>query len=123
MKYDPAQLKRKVAGERCEACRQKCAREAARERIQMKDQVKAARDQAGRARELAYLMANGLCSVCTTSYTKCERMQTEFRVPPKGVWYKNSKVIRCPKFAAKLKYHDCRQFAGGAADVSRKPAG
>ena len=79
VKYDPAQLKRKAVGERCEACRQKCAREA--------DQAKATRDQAGRARELAYLMANGLCSVCTTSYTKCERMQTEFRVSHKGVRY------------------------------------
>lgn len=87
VKYDPAQLKRKAVGERCEACRQKCAREAARERIQMEDQAKATRDQAGRARELAYLMANGLCSVCTTSYTKCERMQTEFRVSHKGVRY------------------------------------
>lgn len=119
VKYDPAQLKRKAAGERCKACRQKCVEEAAHERIQMEDQAKADRDKAGRAKELAYLMANGLCSVCTTSYTKCERMQTEFRVSPEGIRYKNSKVIRCPKFAAKLKYHDPMQFRDVTVDKKK----
>lgn len=121
--YDPGQMKRKAAGERCGACRKNCIEEAARSREQQDIRAKEAEQKAGKAKELAYLMTNGLCSVCTTSYTECERMQTGFRVSPKGVLYRDSKVVQCPKFAAKLKYHDARQFAGsGAAGKSGRAA-
>lgn len=49
-------------------------------------------------KESDYIEKNGLCALCKTSYVDCERMQTEFRIAPKGVKYKGSRIIECPKF-------------------------
>lgn len=45
-----------------------------------------------------YARKYGLCAICKTSYRDCERMESEFRVPPEGVKYVNSLVMECPKF-------------------------
>ena len=50
-----------------------------------------------------YIKENGCCGICTTSYKDCERMQSEFRVIPKGARYVNSKIVQCPKFKTKFK--------------------
>ena len=50
-----------------------------------------------------YIKENGCCGICTTSYKDCERMQSEFRVIPKGAKYVNSKIVQCPKFKTKFK--------------------
>lgn len=42
---------------------------------------------------------NGLCAYCKTPYKDCERMQTNFRVIPKGAKFNmDGKIIKCPKF-------------------------
>ncbi len=42
---------------------------------------------------------NGLCGYCKTPYKKCERMQSNFRIIPKGAKFNmNGKIISCPKF-------------------------
>lgn len=50
-----------------------------------------------------YVKENGCCGICTTSYKDCERMQSEFRIIPKGAKYVNSKIVQCPKFKTKFK--------------------
>lgn len=50
-----------------------------------------------------YIKENGCCGICTTSYKDCERMQSEFRIIPKGAKYVNSKIVQCPKFKTKFK--------------------
>lgn len=43
---------------------------------------------------------DGLCGYCKTSYKDCERMQSNFRVIPKGARFNNNgKIISCPKFS------------------------
>ncbi len=44
----------------------------------------------------AWVLENGLCGVCKTSYKDCSLMQTGFRVKPDGAVYKDSKIISCP---------------------------
>ena len=43
-----------------------------------------------------------LCMTCKTSYKKCERLQSDFRILPKGAHYGSGemagKVVSCPKF-------------------------
>ncbi len=40
-----------------------------------------------------------LCSICKTSYKDCERMQSEFRIIPKGAHYNSQGILTvCPKF-------------------------
>lgn len=68
----------------CSACRQKDIEEAAKAR-KLRENERKAEMKAWEAKEAKFLMENGLCTVCTTSYTKCERMQMGFRVSPKGV--------------------------------------
>lgn len=64
-------------------------------------------------KELDYIEQNGLCSLCSTSYKDCERMQSNFRISPKGVQYRNSKVVICPKFTSKsIKYIDISMLKG-----------
>lgn len=63
-------------------------------------------------REYETLMKSGLCAICKTSYKDCERMQTQFRVIPKGAHYRDSKIVICPKFKAQLKYHNESDFRG-----------
>ena len=42
-----------------------------------------------------------LCASCRTPYSDCERMQSEFRVIPKGAHYNSRGVLRiCPKYKA-----------------------
>lgn len=50
-----------------------------------------------------YISKNGLCSICFTSYCDCERMQSGFRLSPKGAVFKGSLVVKCPKFTQKHK--------------------
>ena len=41
-----------------------------------------------------------ICAICKTSYADCERMQSDFRVLPKGAHYNNQGVlVECPKFS------------------------
>lgn len=40
-----------------------------------------------------------LCATCKVSYKDCERMQTQFRISPKGAKFNNNgAVIECPKY-------------------------
>ena len=40
-----------------------------------------------------------LCASCKTCYKDCERMQSNFRISPKGARYNNNGVlIECPKY-------------------------
>lgn len=48
----------------------------------------------------AYVRKNGLCSICKTPYPDCERMQSNFRIIPKGAHYKDNKIMICPKYTA-----------------------
>ena len=48
-----------------------------------------------------YIAKNGCCGICCTPYSDCERMQSEFRIIPKGARYKDSKIVECPKFWTK----------------------
>ena len=47
-----------------------------------------------------YVRENGLCSICKTPYPDCERMQSNFRIIPKGAHYKDNKIMICPKYTA-----------------------
>lgn len=118
VKYNPttARMQRKAAAVWCSTCRQKDIEEAAESYKLRENKRKAAEMKAG---EVKFLMENGLCTVYTTSYMKCERMQTGVRVSPKGVQYRNSKVVCCPKFKAKLKYCSPEQFTGAEAAESK----
>lgn len=50
-----------------------------------------------------YIKCNGMCGICSTPYTDCERMQSEFRIIPKGAKYIDNKIQECPKFTTKFK--------------------
>lgn len=50
-----------------------------------------------------YIQTNGMCSICTVPYTDCERMQSNFRIIPKGARYIDGKIQECPKFQTKFK--------------------
>ncbi len=63
------------------------------------DVRKLQRQQDAESKKKRDIISNGLCSYCKTNYTDCERMQSEFRVIPKGARFNNSgKIIKCPKF-------------------------
>lgn len=50
-----------------------------------------------------YICKNGMCGICTVSYTQCERMQSDFRIIPKGARYVNNQIQECPKFQTNFK--------------------
>ena len=56
-----------------------------------------AEKKASRERE-RYISQNGLCGICKTAYSDCERMQSNFTYSPKGVHFENGKITKCPKF-------------------------
>ena len=45
-----------------------------------------------------FIKQNGLCGICKTAYSDCERMQSNFTYSPKGAYFENGKVTKCPKF-------------------------
>lgn len=45
-----------------------------------------------------WVLENGLCGVCKTSYKDCSLMQTGFRIKPDGAVYKDSKIVSCPVY-------------------------
>ena len=45
-----------------------------------------------------YIRKNGLCGICKTPYSDCERMQSGFRLIPKGAKYADGKIRYCPKY-------------------------
>lgn len=45
-----------------------------------------------------YIKQNGLCGICKTAYSDCERMRSKFTYSPKGASFENGKIIKCPKF-------------------------
>ena len=45
-----------------------------------------------------YIRQNGLCGICKTPYSDCERMQSGFRLIPKGARYVEGKIRHCPKY-------------------------
>lgn len=47
-----------------------------------------------------YIRQNGLCGICKTPYSKCERMTSHFRIIPKGAKYIDGKIQFCPKYTA-----------------------
>lgn len=82
-------------------CSPKC-REAARLRtIKNEERQEKRRQEKKEAKEAKYIRENGLCSVCRTSYRDCERMQTNFRMSPKGTVFDGALVVKCPKFTDK----------------------
>lgn len=50
-----------------------------------------------------YIAKNGMCAICNVSYKDCERMQSDFRIIPKGAKYIDNKIKVCPKFTTKFK--------------------
>lgn len=50
-----------------------------------------------------YIEKNGMCAICDVSYKDCERMQSDFRIIPKGAKYIDNKIKVCPKFTTKFK--------------------
>ena len=84
-------------------CSAECRKEASRlggqkgARVTHANNVKR-REERSDTKKREYL-TNGLCAYCKTSYADCERMQTEFRVIPKGARFNRAgKIIECPKF-------------------------
>ena len=51
----------------------------------------------------SYILHNGLCGICRTSYIDCERMQSNFTYSPEGAIFRNSLIIKCPKFTKPTK--------------------
>ena len=51
-----------------------------------------------RKEQEAYIRQNGLCGICKTPYLDCERMQSNFRIIPKGAKYVDGKIQYCPKY-------------------------
>ena len=68
--------------------------------------------------EAAYILENGLCSVCSVPYPDCERMSSSFRIIPDGARYCRGKIVICPKFATtqlkQLSEADLKQIAKDA---------
>ncbi len=67
---------------------------------------RAARAKSEKDRQLrlhSYIQENGMCGICTTSYSSCERMKSNFRLKPEGAKYIDGKIQVCPKFATKFK--------------------
>lgn len=64
-------------------------------------QTKKKKDRQKRLSE--YIKTNGMCGICTTPYSDCERMQSDFRIIPNGARYIDSKIQICPKFQTKFK--------------------
>ena len=56
-----------------------------------------AEKKASRERE-RYISQNGLCGICKTAYSDCERMRSKFTYSPTGASFENGKIIKCPKF-------------------------
>lgn len=65
------------------------------------EQKEQAKRNADLLKQQKYIEKNGLCSICRTSYVDCERMQSNFRMSPKGSVFKGSVVVKCPKFTGK----------------------
>lgn len=106
---DPAKYPTKIF--LCKSCAQ--IRRKIREENSRKDSEIQKKQQSDIDKEKEYqsLMKSGLCAVCRTSYKDCERMQTQFRVIPKGAQYRDSKIVICPKFTSnQLKYHSEEEF-------------
>ena len=51
-----------------------------------------------RKEQEAYIRQNGLCGICKTPYLDCERMQSNFRIIPKGAKYVDGKIQYSPKY-------------------------
>ena len=84
-------------------CSDECRREASRfggiKGGQVSQAGKQKREELLAKEKRREYLTNGLCAYCRTSYTDCERMQTEFRVIPEGARFNRSgKIIECPKF-------------------------
>lgn len=60
--------------------------------------LKKQKDKKERQAKEAYIERNGLCSICRTSYKDCPRMQSNFRVKPKGAMYRDGKIMKCPLY-------------------------
>lgn len=56
-----------------------------------------AKKRAEREKE-QFIKQNGLCGICKTAYSDCERMRSNFIYSPKGANFENGKIIKCPKF-------------------------
>lgn len=81
-------------------CSQECKNVLAKKGIYksnaMREEMAKKYEEQRRQKEYA---ANGLCAYCRTSYKDCERMQSNFRIIPKGARFNNNgKIIECPKF-------------------------
>ena len=54
-----------------------------------------------RAKKVANKPSENLCATCKVSYKDCERMQSNFRILPKGAHYdKKGMLVVCPKYIA-----------------------
>lgn len=75
-------------------------KEKAAEESAKKKREKSARKKGRKAEDLdpAWVEKNGLCGICRTPYADCTRMQTNFRIKPKGAVYHDSKIVKCPLF-------------------------
>lgn len=70
--------------------------EEARQRVKQHKQAEA--EKKARIERELYIRQNGLCGICKTAYPDCERMQSNFTYSPKGAYFENGKIIKCPKF-------------------------
>lgn len=80
-------------------------------RTQKAKKVTQEKEELQRNKELKTIQENGLCAICCTPYSNCERMKTNFRLKPEGSIYNGNKIVKCPKFnSTKVKYLDINNF-------------
>ncbi len=96
-KFTDADLSRPVV------CSQKCAgvfaKRLAKEKAEKKRLEAILRKTIEEERDLLAGAEVDLCATCKIPYKECERMQSEFRIIPKGARYnERGKLVECPKY-------------------------
>ena len=77
-------------------CSDECAK---KEREKFSLERKKQRELEKEQKKLESIQENGLCIYCKTPYPDCERMQSNFRIIPKGARYNgNGVLVECPKY-------------------------
>ena len=83
-------------------CSKECAKKyeikIAENKQRLKQHKQAEAEKKARIERERYIRQNGLCGICKTAYPDCERMQSNFTYSPKGAYFENGKITKCPKF-------------------------
>ncbi len=83
--------------------------------------TKKTKEQKAKQDLLKAIANQGMCSLCRTSYTSCERMSSNFTLVPKGAKYFSGKILCCPKFKHP-KFPNCTDFSSILSSQMRKNA-